>query len=107
MPRLHELDLVLGPVQGTDHAIDTVPRVAEDAPDPPFVQPVHQEIASGLAHVSQLLSRFPCLAQWRRRRAQTRPRAAKPVSASDRRCSVAATWRLVSWAEPSKRPCAP
>ncbi len=44
MPDLHELDGA-GALQAAEHAVDAVARVAEDSPDAPLVQPLHDEIA--------------------------------------------------------------
>ncbi len=50
VPRLDELDLALGPVQGPQHAVDAVAGVAVDSAHPPGVEPLDQEIANGPGH---------------------------------------------------------
>ncbi len=50
MPRLDEVDVLAGPVDGADDAVDAVARIAIDALEPPLVEPLQQKIADALAH---------------------------------------------------------
>src|ERR1700748_2769012 len=50
MPRLHEPDLAVGPVQRAEHAVDAVAGVAEDVAHAPLMQALHDEVADGLGH---------------------------------------------------------
>jgi len=47
---LDELDLAVGPAQGTEHAIDAIAGVAKDAPHPPLIQALHQKVAYRASH---------------------------------------------------------
>ena len=40
-----------GPLQRAEHAVDAVAGVAENPAHAPFVQPLHEEVADGLAQV--------------------------------------------------------
>jgi hypothetical protein len=54
VPHLHEFNLVLCALQGAEHPIDAVARIAEDPAHAPFIQPMHEEIADGVAHNDKL-----------------------------------------------------
>src|SRR6201986_1286101 len=50
MPRLHEPDLAVGPVQRAKHAVDAVAGVAKDVAHAPLMQALHDEVTDGLGH---------------------------------------------------------
>ena len=71
VPRLNELDLVAGAVQGPENAVDPVSRVAEHAAHAPCVKAGNDEVADGLRHGFVFLVRGlslkaanPCARQW-------------------------------------------
>src|SRR5687768_16499970 len=47
---LHELEAVVGPIEGSENAVDAIAWVAVDSFDAPFAQALEKEIGKRLGH---------------------------------------------------------
>ena len=57
VPRLDEVDLVFGTIQGSQETVDSVARIAINAAHAPLTESVHDKIADGFCHGLGGLSR--------------------------------------------------